>query len=65
MRAAGIPSISTVADPVVIAEDGPAHAQESLKRAAGIPPMSTVLAPFSTAPPTWGIPGGLTAGQVW
>ena len=53
IRAAGLPAINTVADPLTIVSGGPTQTQLSVTTAAGIPPISTVGAPGPTmGPPT-------------
>jgi hypothetical protein len=55
IRAAGIPLISTVDDPIMILSGGPVQIQRSPARAAGKPPIRTVGLPGGrTGPPTWG-----------
>ena len=56
IKAAGRPSISTVAEPLTIVSGGPTHTHISVTRAAGKPPIKTVGAPGpTTGPPTCGI----------
>jgi hypothetical protein len=65
MRAAGLPPISTVADPCTMLSGGPTQTAMSPKQAAGIPPMSTVGAPGGRiGPPTCGTGSGFTIGQT-
>jgi hypothetical protein len=53
--AAGLPPISTVADPFTIESGGPVQTSMSPTVAAGKPPMSTVTVPGGkTGPPTCG-----------
>jgi hypothetical protein len=62
IRAAGLPPIITLLEPLTIASGGPTHIQLSPIQAAGIPPINTVGAPGPMiGPPTWGIGAG-TAG---
>jgi len=64
MRAAGIPPMSTVALPFMIASGGPAHTAGVPRVAAGIPPMSTLGTPGpAMGPPTCGC-GPFETGQV-
>jgi hypothetical protein len=65
--AAGLPQISTVADPFMIESGGPTQTSISPITAAGIFPINTVGAPGPViGPPTCGIGGkpGVTIGQV-
>jgi hypothetical protein len=56
MRAAGLPPIITVADPMTMVSGGPTQVQLSPTTAAGMPPISTVGTPGPiTGPPTWGM----------
>jgi hypothetical protein len=66
MRAAGLPPIKTVAEPLTIVSGGPVQVAMSPKQAAGIPPIKTVKQPNVMGPPTWGIGGtpGVTIGQT-
>jgi hypothetical protein len=65
-RAAGLPPMSTVPEPVTMVSGGPAQTSISPITAAGMPPISTVLTQGpETGPPTWGEPPGFTIGQVW
>lgn len=67
MRAAGLPPISTVAEPLMIESGGPTHTQLSPRTAAGKPPSKTVGHPGpAIGPPTWGMGGtaGVCIGQV-
>lgn len=67
MRAAGLPPINTVAEPIAITSGGPVHTHISPTQAAGCPPMSTVGVPGgSTGPPTCGTGGvpGVTIGHT-
>jgi hypothetical protein len=64
---AGLPQISTVAEPFTIESGGPTQTHMSPTTAAGNPPISTVGTPGPiTGPPTWGIGGrpGVCIGQV-
>jgi hypothetical protein len=62
--AAGLPPISTVAEPFTITSGGPVHTSISPTAAAGIPPTSTVGVPGPvTGPPTCGT-GPLAKGQT-
>lgn len=66
-RAAGMPPISTVADPLTIVSGGPTHVHIPVAVAAGRPPIKTVGTPGGNiGPPTCGIGGvpGVTIGQV-
>jgi hypothetical protein len=68
IRAAGLPPIKTVAEPLTMESGGPTQTHISPITAAGIPPMMTVGTPGpSTGPPTWGIGGspGVTMGHTW
>jgi hypothetical protein len=64
IRAAGIPPIMTVAEPITMVSGGPVHVAMSPTLAAGIPPINTVGHPGGiTGPPTWGtVP--VTIGQT-
>jgi hypothetical protein len=64
MRAAGMPPISTVADPLAMVSGGPVQRHTSPTLAAGIPPIKTVGLPGGmTGPPTCGtVP--VTIGQT-
>src|SRR5688572_18457873 len=64
IRAAGIPPMSTVADPLMMLSGGPVHTHISPIRAAGNPPIKTVTEPGgNTGPPTCGtVP--VTIGQT-
>jgi hypothetical protein len=65
--AAGMPPISTVADPLIILSGGPTHTAISPTMAAGMPPIKTVEQPGPViGPPTCGIGGvpGVCIGQV-
>lgn len=68
IRAAGLPQIITVAEPLTIESGGPTQTQESPITAAGILPIITVGAPGPmTGPPTWGMgegKAGVCIGQV-
>lgn len=67
MRAAGLPPIKTVAEPLTTESGGPTQTQLSPTTAAGSPPINTVGQPGPTiGPPTWGIGGvpGVCIGQV-
>jgi hypothetical protein len=65
IRAAGLPPINTVDDPMAIVSGGPTQTSISPTQAAGIPPISTVGDPGGrTGPPTWGTPPGLIIGQT-
>jgi hypothetical protein len=65
MRAAGLPPISTVPEPVMMVAGGPAQTHESPMRAAGSPAMSTVGSPGGRiGPPTCGVPPGVAAGHA-
>jgi hypothetical protein len=65
IRAAGLPPIKTVAEPLAIVSGGPVHIQESPNTAAGCPPMSTVGTPGPImGPPTCGTGPGLVKGHV-
>lgn len=66
MRAAGMPPIITVADPLTIESGGPTQVAISPTRAAGISPIITVGHPGpEIGPPTCGIGGtpGVHIGQ--
>lgn len=64
MRAAGLPPINTVDEPITMLSGGPAHVHISPMQAAGSPPISTVGAPGgNTGPPTCG-DGPLNIGQT-
>jgi hypothetical protein len=55
IRAAGLPPINTVVDPIMMLSGGPVQIQVSPTTAAGIPPINTVGAPGPIiGPPTWG-----------
>jgi hypothetical protein len=55
IRAAGIPPINTVVDPIMMESGGPAQVHRSPTRAAGKLPINTVAQPGgNTAPPTCG-----------
>lgn len=68
IRAAGIPPIITVADPLIIESGGPTHVHISPMTAAGIFPINTVGFPGPViGPPTWGMgegKAGVCIGQV-
>jgi hypothetical protein len=68
MRAAGIPPIITVADPMAMVSGGPMQVQLSPTTAAGMLPINTVGTPGPTmGPPTWGMglgTAGVCMGQV-
>lgn len=67
MRAAGLPPIITVADPLMMLSGGPVHMHISPMTAAGSLPINTVGAPGPmTGPPAWGMGGkpGVCIGQV-
>lgn len=65
IRAACMPPINTVAEPLTMASGGPAQVAMSPTRAAGIPPMKTVGQQGGTiGPPTCGTGPGFTNGQV-
>lgn len=67
MRAAGLPQIMTVAEPLTMLSGGPVQTHMSPMTAAGILPMSTVGAPGPViGPPTCGMGGtaGVTIGQT-
>jgi hypothetical protein len=64
MRAAGLPPIKTVADPLMMVSGGPAQVQRSPTLAAGMPPIMTVGQHGGRmGPPTCGT-GPLNMGQV-
>jgi len=64
IRAAGIPPIITVAEPLTILSGGPVHVHISPTLAAGIPPINTVGHPGGRiGPPTCGTTP-VTIGQV-
>src|SRR4051812_30987461 len=64
IRAAGIPPIITVIEPLAITSGGPTQVAMSPTRAAGIPPIRTVTAPGGRiGPPTCGTTP-VTIGQV-
>ena len=55
IRAAGLPPIKTVAEPLIMLSGGPVHTQLSPTTAAGKPPIKTVGAPGPMmGPPTCG-----------
>ena len=55
MRAAGLPQISTVAEPLMIVSGGPTQVQVLPSVAAGRLPIKTVGPPGDAmGPPTWG-----------
>jgi hypothetical protein len=55
MRAAGMPPMNTVAEPITIMSGGPTQKRRSDTRAAGSPPIKTVGMPGGRiGPPTWG-----------
>ena len=55
IRAAGIPPMSTVVDPMIMESGGPTHVHKSPTRAAGKLPISTVGQPGGKmGPPTCG-----------
>ena len=68
MRAAGLPPIITVAEPLMMVSGGPAQTHISPTTAAGILPISTFGTPGpTTGPPTCGIGegnAGVCMGQV-
>jgi len=67
IRAAGLPQMSTVADPIIMESGGPTQTALSPNTAAGNLPIRTVGAPGPIiGPPTWGIGGtpGVTIGQT-
>jgi hypothetical protein len=65
MRAAGLPPIRTVVEPMMMLSGGPVQIQVSPTTAAGIPPISTVGAPGPIiGPPTCGTGPGLTKGHT-
>lgn len=63
MRAAGLPPISTVADPGSNASGGPTQVATSPAQAAGMPPIRTLAAVPISGPPTWGTTP-VTSGQT-
>jgi hypothetical protein len=64
MRAAGLPPISTVDDPMAITSGGPAQVHISPTQAAGNPPIKTVGLPGGKiGPPTCGT-GPVNIGQT-
>src|SRR2546423_7163865 len=63
-RAAGMPPMRTVGEPIATASGGPTHTHMSAARAAGIMATSTVTQPGgNTGPPTCGT-GPVTMGQT-
>src|SRR5665213_4197290 len=67
MRAAGLPPIITVVEPMTIESGGPTHTHISPTTDAGMFPIKTVGAPGPvTGPPTCGTGGspGVTIGQT-
>ena len=67
IRAAGLPPISTVLEPIAMVSGGPTQVHESPITAAGSFPIITVGTPGPTiGPPTCGIGGtpGVCIGQV-
>src|ERR1700754_2248670 len=62
--AAGLPPMSTEADPMTMTSGGPVHTSISPTTAAGRPPTRTLGTPGpTTGPPTWGT-GPVDRGQV-
>jgi hypothetical protein len=61
-RAAGLPPIMTVGDPLTMTSVPPLHAALSPARAAGNPPIRTFAAPPVAGPPTCG--AGVQAGHA-
>ena len=66
MRAAGIPPMITVIEPIAIVSGGPTQMAISPMRAAGMNPIITVGHPTTIGPPTCGMGGvpGVTMGHV-
>jgi hypothetical protein len=64
IRAAGIPAMSTVVEPMPMVSGGPTQTHMSPVRAANIPAIITVGAPMLIGPPTCGTGPGFTKGQV-
>ncbi len=67
IRAAGIPPIITVVDPMATVSGGPTQTHMSPATEAGMPPIKTVAQPGPvTGPPTCGMGGtpGVTIGQT-
>jgi hypothetical protein len=64
MRAAGLPPINTVAEPITMLSGGPTHTHISPRQAAGKPPIKTVGTPGGKiGPPTCGT-GPVDIGHV-
>jgi len=66
IRAAGLPPIITVAEPITMLSGGPAQVHILPTVAAGCPPIKTVGTPGGKiGPPTCGLPFGFTSGHTW
>src|ERR1700751_485434 len=65
-RAAPLPPINTVREPLTMLSGGPAHVHDVPTVAAGLLPMNTVGTPGGMiGPPVCGLPPGLASRHVW